>query len=405
MITKPFPTKFDGEPDNCLTFIEHVLERVIKAGWDRTVASILDIPIGTLTAPDLCNVVEEFARVTMEDVRAVAVTYANTQTRAAQNAYHMYETLAQSITAEMYQKIVIDLPLCKINGTGNGPLLFKLIMSECTIDTPSTIIRMREKLMHLDTYMSTVQGDVDKFNKYTRKTVRDLRARGQIVSEDDLLIWVFRGYEVNPDPKLSDYYQRKKDLYDEGVRITVSELMTNMNNKYLTLVEDGTFNQLTETDKKIVALQSLVKKQEQQLKDGNLTLSKQLMGKLRNFKSERAPSTPNRPKRDQFKNGYRVYTGTHKWRGIPPSEGEPNSKEWKGKTYNWCVKHKGWVIHDPKDCKFDVNERIKRERDDGKASNSPKRNKSENTDERVNKIWKALVEESDDEYCQFIEEE
>lgn len=32
IITKPFPTKFDGEPDNCLKFIEHVLERTIKAG-------------------------------------------------------------------------------------------------------------------------------------------------------------------------------------------------------------------------------------------------------------------------------------------------------------------------------------------------------------------------------------
>ena len=119
MITKPFLTKFDGEPDNCLTFIEHVLERVIKAGWDRTAASILDIPIGTPTAPDLCNVVEEFARVTMDDIRSVAVTYANTQTRASQYAYHMYETIAQSITAEMYQKIVIDLAMYKINGTGD----------------------------------------------------------------------------------------------------------------------------------------------------------------------------------------------------------------------------------------------------------------------------------------------
>ena len=141
------------------------------------------------------------------------------------------------------------------------------------------------------------------------------------------------------------------------------------------------------------------------MKDGNLTLSKQLMGKLRKIKTDRAPFTPNRPKRDQFKNGYRVYTGTHKWRGIPPSEGEPKSKEWKGKTYNWCAKHKGWVIHDPKDCQFDVNERIKRDQDDRKGSNSHKRPKSENTDERVNKIWKALVEESDNKYCQFIEEE
>ena len=52
--------------------------------------------------------------------------------------------------------------------------------------------------------------DVDKFNKYSRNTVEDLRAKGQVVMEDGLLIWAFRGYEVNPDPKLADYYKKRK---------------------------------------------------------------------------------------------------------------------------------------------------------------------------------------------------
>ena len=65
---------------------------------------------------------------------------------------------------------------------------------------------------------------------------------------------------MNPDPKLIDYFQPKKDLYNKGVRITVSELMTNINNKYLIMIEDGTFNQPTETYKHIVVLQSLIKR-------------------------------------------------------------------------------------------------------------------------------------------------
>ena len=113
-------------------------------------------------------------------------------------------------------------------------------------------------------------------------------------------------------PSWQTITREKKDLYDEGVKVTVSDLMTNMNNKYLSLVEDGTFNQLTETDKKKVALQSLVKKQEQKLRDVNLILSKKLMGKLRKMKEDRVPSTSSRTKRDRFKNRYRVYIGTHK---------------------------------------------------------------------------------------------
>ena len=102
------------------------------------------------------------------------------------------------------------------------------------------------------------------------------------------------------------------------MRITVTDLMTNMNNKYLSLVKDGSFVQLTKSNKKIVALQSLIKNQEQQLNDGNLTLSKQYIGKLRNIKDRVDPRKDQNPvnvgqtKRDQFKNRYSVYTGTQK---------------------------------------------------------------------------------------------
>lgn len=77
--------------------------------------------------------------------------------------------------------------------------------------------------------------------------------------------------------------------------------MSNMLNKYMTLVENGTFNTVNKTEKKIVALQAKIKKQEQVLKDGNLSLSKKL---------------------------------------------------------HWCTKHNAWVVHDPAECKFDINERI-----------------------------------------------
>ena len=92
-ITEPFTTKFDGEPDNCLGFIEQLLERVTEAGWDQTTIPILQIPIGPPTAPSVVNLIEEHGRVTMVDIRSLALTYANTQTRAAQNSYHMFQAL------------------------------------------------------------------------------------------------------------------------------------------------------------------------------------------------------------------------------------------------------------------------------------------------------------------------
>lgn len=181
MITKPFPTKFDGEPENCLTFIEHVLERSIKARWDRTTS-------------------------------------------------------------------------CKINGTGNGPLLFKLIMSECVIDTPSIIIQTREKLMNLATYMVTVQGDSYGYSKVIK---------------------------------------------------------------------------LTRTPSSLITINARRTCMTREFKLRYWALSKQLISKLKQFKDKvgprenRNPGNSNRSRSDNFRNGYRVCTSTHKWRGVPPEEGKP----------------------------------------------------------------------------------
>ena len=70
----------------------------------------------------------------------------------------------------------------------------------------------------------------------------------------------------------------------------------------------------------------------------------------------------------------------------PPDEGEPESMEWKGKTCNWCAKHKVWVIQNPKDCHFDVKERLNGEQDSVKNPDSPERLKIKNTNKTLNQI-------------------
>ena len=109
------------------------------------------------------------------------------------------------------------------------------------------------------------------------------------MNHTDLIIQLFKGYETNPDKKLSKYISRKKDLYKEFQAITPKELMEFMSNKYLTLVEDGTFNKPLEMDQKIVALSAMVKQQAQELKDKRLTLSKKLLDKIEERKAGRQP--------------------------------------------------------------------------------------------------------------------
>ena len=208
-------------------------------------------------------------------------------TREAQNAFHMYEVIQASLTRKVHTQLAVDLHQAKIAGIGKGPLLFKLLMQEFTIDTPATTINLRDDLMHLSSCMVKVGGNIHKFNHYVKKLVLKLKAKGQLVREQDLLIMLFRGFKACHDKTLNAYFIRKKDEFEEGAHISPNKLMTNMLNKYNTLVKSGKFNKPSEMDKKIVALQAKLKQQETIIKDSKLTLSKKLKEKLTNKRSSR----------------------------------------------------------------------------------------------------------------------
>lgn len=103
---------------------------------------------------------------------------------------------------KVHKQLIVELNQAKIMGVGNGPLLFKLIMQEFIIDTPATVIKLRRDLMHLDLYMVKVGGNIQQFNLHVKKLVLKLKAKGQSVREQDLLIMLFCGFEANHDKDL-----------------------------------------------------------------------------------------------------------------------------------------------------------------------------------------------------------
>ena len=144
--------------------------------------SMLDITVTVAGVNRVINLVIEHGSLKFQQLRAHDMNYIYTSHRVAQNAYHMYEALLVSITKELRQRIIIDIDKAKINDVLNGPLFYKLIMFTCCIDTPGTVMRLREKLLNLDAYISTVQEDVEKFNKYLKSLVIQLAARGQTIA-------------------------------------------------------------------------------------------------------------------------------------------------------------------------------------------------------------------------------
>ena len=96
--------------------------------------------------------------------------------------------------------------------------------------------------------MVTVEWDIEKFYKYVRQIIQEVKPRGQVVVESDLLLPISKGYQENLDRTLFVHYQRKKDLFGEGERMSLSSLIVDMQNKYLTLLEDNALNQVGDTD-------------------------------------------------------------------------------------------------------------------------------------------------------------
>ena len=90
-----------------------------------------------------------------------------------------------------------------------GELLFKLITKKSIIDIRATATHLQENLTNLDTYMSTVNYNIKNFNQYIKVNVDGLKARGEC--KDDLIINLFKAYQVASDGEFVRYIKTKMD--------------------------------------------------------------------------------------------------------------------------------------------------------------------------------------------------
>jgi hypothetical protein len=85
-----------------------------------------------------------------------------------------------------------------------------------------------------------------------------LRLGGE--STNDLLVNVFKGYQMAQDEDFAQFVKRKKDTYDEGADITVASLMDAAENKYKTQLLTGEWSVPTKEQKQILAFTAKVDK-------------------------------------------------------------------------------------------------------------------------------------------------
>ena len=350
-VTAPLDYTFDVEQGSVQTFIEALKDRAIMAGWNVDNANILNI--GGI------NLLDAYGVLTLQDIQADAVTYIDDETRKAQNSYQMYVCIMSSLTDEGRAKLLTRAELYTRNQVSSGPLLFKVLMMMTSVDTVATISHIRLSLSNLDSYMTSINDDIEKFNQYVRQQRQNLLVRGQ--RSDDLLINIFKGYLNCSDKNFVEYIYRKKDLYEEGGIVTVDSLMHDALNKYENIKLEGKWNALSPEQEKILTLTA----QFEQIKDKNLKLSKGMMSnKKQRYKDKNVSKNSNKKKKKDK---------DYSWKKIPPKEGSSQTVHKDKKTYHWCPEYLAWCIHKPKDCE------LKKERENKAMSGdsqSPQETKS-----------------------------
>ena len=368
---EPLSTTFNCQPDNLKVFLTDLKDRAMITGW----FNILDIPANVQEPNILTDLTTLYGQLSLDQVRAHATTYVNLQSRKAQDSMQLYQCLMASLSKEGKAKVMLRKPEYTVGTHVSGACLLKVVISVSCIDTNATTTFIRGRLSSLDTYMKSVDSDVEKFNEHVKNQMDSLNARGQ--TTQDLLANLFKGYDETSDNTFRAYISKKQDDYHDGVEIAPEHLLQLALNKYRTSVEGGKWNAPTEADEKIIALEAQLKKL------GGTKVAGKNQPKRKSQGNNRPNKKQARPRNDR-----------PAWMFVAPKQGEPEEKIVDKKDYHWCTKHEAWGRHLPNKC-------------EGKGLNKPggkpnfnNRKQGPKPDYKALKLSKALasvIKQEDDE--------
>ena len=324
------PTTFDMKPENLKVFLSEIGLRSITYGWHP----VLDIAenAGQVNS-HLHSLLNEYGRISMEQVKDNVLIYHGNPVRAAQDDRMLYTCIMESLSKEAKDKILLLSDEYHIAASPSGALLLKVVIRESHVDTNATLRHIRAALSSLDTYMVQVNSNIDKFNQHVRSLIDMLHSRG--ATTEDLISNLFKGYATASDKAFVAYIAKKEDEYDEGKDIKADYLMLVAENKYKAMVEGKRWNAPDAQMEKIIALEAQIKK---------MTTSNKSKKDIKksNKPTEHTSNTTKSQKKKQ---------GKPAWMTVKPKVGDSNQKTVQGKTYYWCPKHQSWGIHKPQDCR------------------------------------------------------
>ena len=188
--------------------------------------------------------------------------------------------------------------------------------------------------------MSTVNSDIENFNKYIKDNVGGLKARGD--RTDYSMIILLKPYRVSSDGEFLRYIKTKRYQYNGGYNISTDKLMTSALSKSEIIGKDNKWNSMSPEQEQIISLASVFKK----LKYDNIKLAK-------NFQTSTSGKGKGKGKGHKQNGKQSQYgKGKEEWKKQEPKDGEANTNKFNEKTYFRCPTHQAWTIHRPEECKL-----------------------------------------------------
>ena len=263
----------------------------------------------------------------------------------------------------------------------NGPLLFKTISNIVEFDTKATIRSIKQEIQHLRIRASRrFSNDPEKLIEHFQSLRRRLHSFGTTMEEEELYLIKaledFRGEEFQRRVKIMS------DAYDDDAPDCVKsadQVIARAIRWKRQIASKGEWWSLKgsrdATQGTPIALDATVE-DDTKLQGGFKFADKGRQSfsfrpkPLHNkpfFKHKSSQQGPSKPvqiltKNKKPTNDRRYQRVQEAWMRTPPKGGQPETKEFNGRTWHWCHHHMAWTNHRPEDCRLGKNMKADRER-------------------------------------------
>jgi hypothetical protein len=329
-------TLFTGSADLLETFLNELFQRAVLYGWITAIFQI------TTTDHGVLNMLRDYSRITMAEIRAMAEIYSATlpiATRASQAAAQLHAVLQCSLSPDLLVRVIArktEYTFEIANQTyEDGVGMLKIVFNLVATDTRAKVAMLERNLSDAGMLakMHELEYDIIKFHLWVNEQSNGLLRRGQPLRL--LVSGLYECYKIVPDDAFATHAAQEQSKWEDSETpdLTNEQVMNKAENKYQTILQKGEWKVKSKKDEEIIALTARTR----ELEDKIATMSPKKKAKL----DPVTPSASNGKSRGATGPGEKF-----EWKTIAPKDGESHEKRFEGKDYVYCPHHGRikWVL-------------------------------------------------------------